>query len=233
MAPIRSRLGVSLFVDGLVEQTTYQQIRETFSKFGTILGVFVQRTKKRQRNCKFGFVRYKFEGDAMMALRRLDGKPMNGAPMMITKARYLKSPVSRMSNLVRNLSGSSVVVPRKTSKKVWVIKQRHISQSESASACDMIFNSSEEDRQGVSRTLIATLRGVQNLQSVDEFLISKGIQGVNLISLGAKEVALEFKDKALMESFWVREGLVLGRNFELFQKAPIHFVPTRHFSGLD
>lgn len=86
--PVRKRLGVSLFVDGLEEQTTYQQIKTTFSKFGKILGVFVQKFRKKQRRSKFGFVRFNHEGDAMAAWRHMNGKLMNGVPMKISKAKY-------------------------------------------------------------------------------------------------------------------------------------------------
>lgn len=63
------RFGISLFVDGLRDQTSHQQLKDAFFRFGRILGVFVQKTRRRQRQSKFGFVRFNLEEDAMAAMR--------------------------------------------------------------------------------------------------------------------------------------------------------------------
>lgn len=44
-------------MDGLPESTTYTQLKRAFNMVGNLAGVYVQRSKRRERRTKFGFVR--------------------------------------------------------------------------------------------------------------------------------------------------------------------------------
>lgn len=71
------------------DQTNYQQVKDAFSRFGRI---FVKKTRKWHRKSKFGFVRFFFEKDAEVAMRNLNGKLLNGVPIVVSMALYPQDP---------------------------------------------------------------------------------------------------------------------------------------------
>lgn len=97
-------------------------------------------------------------------------------------------------------------------------------QSENPLAYDFHFLPSTEDHERVERTLIATLKEVQNHQTIQDFLLSNGVQRVKVIPMGA----LEFHERIDMNYFLARTDAVMWRKFEIFTQATLQSVPTRH-----
>lgn len=83
-----SQGSTTIFIDGLDDRTSYEQIKQAFSRVGKIASVFVQRRKKWNRKFKFGFVRYEAKESLGIAIQKLNGMSMNGIPMSVTKARF-------------------------------------------------------------------------------------------------------------------------------------------------
>lgn len=73
-------------------------------------------------------------------------------------------------------------------------------QSENPLAYDFHFLPSTEDQERVERTLIATLKEVQNHQTIQDFLLSNDVQRVKVIPMGA----LEFHERIDMNYFLAR-----------------------------
>lgn len=62
--------------------------------------------------------------------------------------------------------------------------------------------------------VIASLRGVQNLESLQNFMMVNGLSRVKICSKGAKEMTVDFADRGEMlafldreeETFWVKNS---------------------------
>src|ERR1044072_2616352 len=78
----------SLFIDGLKEDTSYNQLKSLFKCFESVARIFVQKEKKANRRWKFGFVRFKAKAEALKAMKTLQGRRLNGNVITISRARY-------------------------------------------------------------------------------------------------------------------------------------------------
>lgn len=67
------------------------------------------------------------------------------------------------------------------------------------------FKLDASDLGRIERTAIGTLKGLQNRESLQNFLRVKGISTTKVLPMGANEVALEFIDRPVMLEF-LRRG---------------------------
>lgn len=91
-SPVPRALGdtsqLTLFVDGLPEDTTYAQVRKAFNGLGKLDGVYVQKTRRKHRRTKFGFVRFQEKREGLIALKKLNRAYLNGALIQVKEARF-------------------------------------------------------------------------------------------------------------------------------------------------
>ena len=80
--------GFSLFVDGLPLEMTWDWLLQVFRGIGEISDVFVSQKTRSNRDCRFGFVRFKFLQDAKKAVRDLNGILVRGKKLSISFAKY-------------------------------------------------------------------------------------------------------------------------------------------------
>ncbi|XP_057419131.1 uncharacterized protein LOC130713377 [Lotus japonicus] len=154
---IHRRIGKSLFVDGLTDQTTHLQVKNAFASFGRILGVFVQNVKRKQRRSKFGFVRFSFDSDAEVAMRRMNGSILNGATINVSLARLPQDQHTRPRPTDNQWKGVSEWGEhskpnkgnRRSTRKEWRPLKRN-SQSDYPLNYDTLFLPSIEEQDRVS-----------------------------------------------------------------------------------
>lgn len=72
-----------LFIDGIADSVDYFQVRDLFLQHGRLTNVFLQRTRRRGRRFRFGFVRYANKVDAVKAMEVLDGVKLGGAYLSV------------------------------------------------------------------------------------------------------------------------------------------------------
>ncbi|CAI2325456.1 unnamed protein product [Caenorhabditis sp. 36 PRJEB53466] len=78
----------SLKIDNLSYQTTPNDLRRTFERYGEIGDVHIPRDKYSRQSKGFGFVRFYERRDAEHALDRTDGKLIDGRELRVTLAKY-------------------------------------------------------------------------------------------------------------------------------------------------
>ena len=79
-----------MFVDGLPLEMTWDWLQQIFRGEGDITDVYVSKKKRRSRDCRFGFVRFKKVEEAKMAIRNLNGVMIRGKIMKVSFAKYGK-----------------------------------------------------------------------------------------------------------------------------------------------
>uniref|UniRef100_A0A8R1HYK6 RRM domain-containing protein n=2 Tax=Caenorhabditis japonica TaxID=281687 RepID=A0A8R1HYK6_CAEJA len=78
----------SLKIDNLSYQTTPNDLRRVFDRYGDIGDVHIPRDKYSRQSKGFGFVRFYERRDAEHALDRTDGKLIDGRELRVTLAKY-------------------------------------------------------------------------------------------------------------------------------------------------
>lgn len=99
---------VSLFIDGISNGPTYQQIKYLFALFGRITSVFLQRKRKEGRRWHFAFVWMMSRRGAMEALSKLDGARLNGSFITVSVAKFPRAK-SASDVARRNLKVSQAI----------------------------------------------------------------------------------------------------------------------------
>jgi len=76
-----------LYVGGLSFDTTEDQLREAFAKFGTVESVTVIKDRYSDRSKGFGFVEMSSNSEAEEAIRGLSGTLLDGRQIAVDHAR--------------------------------------------------------------------------------------------------------------------------------------------------
>lgn len=87
---LRSRMVVTLFVDGISNAITLPEIRKLFESEGRVADVYISGKKRKNKEDSFGFVRFYHERDAMSAIQKLNGATLHGCKLTVTVAKYKK-----------------------------------------------------------------------------------------------------------------------------------------------
>ena len=88
---------VSLFVDGLPRDMSWDWLMQIFSGEGEIIDVFVSKKIRRFSGSRFAFVRFKKVEEALSAIRNLDGIRIRGRSIKVSFAKYDKQGMPRES----------------------------------------------------------------------------------------------------------------------------------------
>ena len=78
----------SLKIDNISYQTTPQDLRRLFEKYGEIGDIHIPRDRYTKQSKGFGFVRYYSRRDAEYAMDRMDGRWLDGREVRVAMARY-------------------------------------------------------------------------------------------------------------------------------------------------
>jgi polyadenylate-binding protein len=77
--------GMNLYVKNIADTVSDEQFRETFAPFGTITSARIMRDPTDQKTSKgFGFVCYSSPEEATRAVTELNGKNLDGKPLVVT-----------------------------------------------------------------------------------------------------------------------------------------------------
>lgn len=213
----------TLFIDGLDDLVSYNQIKESFSIYGRLLGVYVQRRRKLHRQFKFGFVKFAHAVDASVAKEGMNKKKIQGKTILVTNAKF---PLKVRSTPSSRPLGDEVKANVRQ-KKVW----KPVGPVCVAANQELCYFPCQEDHKWVRRLVIASLRGRQSLIMLHKALLEKGFT-TKVHPMGVKEVALEFDTEDELQGFMASKGESLGDIFETISLASPNVVPTRHFLWL-
>jgi RNA recognition motif-containing protein len=76
-----------LFIGSLAWATTDDSLKEFFSEAGTVVSATVIRDRETNRSKGFGFVEMSSDEEAKAAVAKLDGKDLDGRPIVVNEAR--------------------------------------------------------------------------------------------------------------------------------------------------
>ncbi|VDM38553.1 unnamed protein product [Toxocara canis] len=86
-----------LQIDNISYQTTPQDLRRLFEKYGEIGDIHIPRDRYTKQSKGFGFVRYYSRRDAEYAMDRMDGRWIDGREIRVALARY-ERPIDERSS---------------------------------------------------------------------------------------------------------------------------------------
>jgi hypothetical protein len=75
-----------LFVGGLSFETSTDELREAFSKFGNVLDAAVISDRSTGRSRGFGFVTFEHAADALQAIAQMNGSELDGRTLKVNRA---------------------------------------------------------------------------------------------------------------------------------------------------
>jgi len=85
--PRRTETGpTKLFVGGLSWDTTTQDLRDTFAKFGSVVDATVILDRATGRSRGFGFVTFENPPDAQVAIKEMNGAELDGRVLKVNRA---------------------------------------------------------------------------------------------------------------------------------------------------
>lgn len=80
-------MATKLFVGSLAWATTDDSLKEFFSAAGNVVSANVIVDRETNRSKGFGFVEMSSEEEAKAAIEQLDGKELDGRPIVVNEAR--------------------------------------------------------------------------------------------------------------------------------------------------
>ncbi|CAO2837905.1 unnamed protein product [Amaranthus hypochondriacus] len=103
--PGRGGLPFSLFVDDIPRSLSNAELRKIFQREGQVSDVYISKKVRLKKKECFGFVRYKYEQEAVKGIRKLNGLVLSGSNLAISMAKYLKGGVPMTVKTARNKNG--------------------------------------------------------------------------------------------------------------------------------
>ena len=82
---------VSLFIDGLPIEMTWEWLLQIFREEGVVTDVYVSQKRRNNYACRFDFVRFEKLEEARKTVRNLDGVKIRGKIMKVSFAKYDKN----------------------------------------------------------------------------------------------------------------------------------------------
>jgi RNA recognition motif-containing protein len=80
-------MATKLFIGSLAWATTDDSLKEFFAGVGTVVSANVIRDRETNRSKGFGFVEMSSDEEAKEAVAQLDGKDLDGRPIVVNEAR--------------------------------------------------------------------------------------------------------------------------------------------------
>ena len=80
-------MATKLFVGSLASATTDDSLKDFFSSAGTVVSATVIQDRETNRSKGFGFVEMSSEDEAKAAVDQLNGKELDGRPIVVNEAR--------------------------------------------------------------------------------------------------------------------------------------------------
>ena len=76
-----------IYVGNLPFRATEDELRETFSEFGNVTSASIITDRETGRSRGFGFVEFSDDADGENAIKEMNGKDMQGRPLVVNEAR--------------------------------------------------------------------------------------------------------------------------------------------------
>lgn len=80
-------MATKLFIGSLAWATTDDSLKELFSSVGTVVSANVIMDRETNRSKGFGFVEMSSDEEAKAAVEQLNGKDLDGRPIVVNEAR--------------------------------------------------------------------------------------------------------------------------------------------------
>lgn len=100
-------MATKLFVAGLDFGMTDTDLQQLFSEYGTVASAQVVTDRDTQRSKGFGFVEMSTEEESKAAIAALNGKDINGRPLVVNEARPREERPARSFDNRDNRRGSN------------------------------------------------------------------------------------------------------------------------------
>jgi RNA recognition motif-containing protein len=84
---VKILMASKLFVGSLAWATTDDSLKDFFSSVGTVVSASVIKDRETNRSKGFGFVEMASDEEAKAAVSQLDGKELDGRPIVVNEAR--------------------------------------------------------------------------------------------------------------------------------------------------
>jgi RNA recognition motif-containing protein len=91
-----------LFVGSLACTTTDDSLKDFFSGVGTVVSATVIKDRETNRSKGFGFVEMSSDEEAKAAVEQLDGKELDGRPIVVNEARPREERPRNSNNFGNN-----------------------------------------------------------------------------------------------------------------------------------
>jgi RNA recognition motif-containing protein len=91
-------MATKLFIGSLAWATTDDSLRELFAQVGEVVSANVIVDRETNRSKGFGFVEMSSEEDAKKAVDQLNGKDLDGRPIVVSEARPREERPRNFSN---------------------------------------------------------------------------------------------------------------------------------------
>jgi RNA recognition motif-containing protein len=91
-----------LFVGSLAWTTTDDSLKDFFSGVGTVVSATVIKDRETNRSKGFGFVEMSSDEEAKAAVEQLDGKELDGRPIVVNEARPREERPRNSNNFGNN-----------------------------------------------------------------------------------------------------------------------------------
>lgn len=91
----------TLFIDNIHPKVNNKELKTIFQSIGDITDAFISRKKRPKTEKMFGFIRYGDKGTAMEAIRRINGRLLEGEKLFVKWARFEKEEEAGTRNFVK------------------------------------------------------------------------------------------------------------------------------------
>jgi len=78
---------MNIFIGNLTRETTDEDLRQAFEKFGEVISVNIIKDRYTSEPKGFGFVEMPSKTAAQSAIDEMNGKELNGKPLTVNEAR--------------------------------------------------------------------------------------------------------------------------------------------------
>lgn len=197
----------SVFVDGLGQRVTENQLNGAFSKIGRVVETEILKRRRGDIRFNFGFVHYSNDAEAWQAIRKLNGIRFEGHYIHVRKAWYNRPPRkggSKRSSINYAIRGR-VWRPKKMEPQTGEERKKDIQRNTTVrlgegEEAGMRYTTRMEGKQWVARCAIAQAAVGYNVNLLQEYYSSIGLFNFRFIPLGATEVVMEFENQEEMET---------------------------------
>lgn len=114
----RNGITFTLFVDNILDQKDLSWLKKMFRNFGEVKDVFIPRKRSMRTGKKIGFIRYERQGDAIVAVEKMNGVWVENDRLYVKAACFgqkeMKSGAKKTITTTQNICEKGVAGKQRT-----------------------------------------------------------------------------------------------------------------------